>query len=99
VGKTYSLGGVVRLLSSSIARGKEQTRRRGCLCSGSGREQFDEEKVVGGVEFGADIAFGGARESSRQSGRNAEKAAAKPIRVGPSFPLRLTAKRAFPGNA
>jgi hypothetical protein len=56
-------------------------------------------EVVHGRGFGADIGRGGARESSRQSGRNAEKAAVLPIRAGYPAEFSLTApRRAFPSN-
>lgn len=48
------------------------------------------------VEFGAHIGLGGARESSRHAGRNAEKAAAWPIRAGLPANLSLTAPAVFP---
>lgn len=48
----------------------------------------NQERRVGIV---ADIGFRGARESSRQSGRTAEKAEAWPIRAGLPTKLSLTA--------
>lgn len=46
--------------------------------------------------FGAHIAFGGARESSRQHGRKAEKVVAWPISARLRLQSSLTAKHDFP---
>lgn len=77
---------------------EKRGQRQLCLCSAGEREQFDEGERAGRVDFGAHIGRGGARESSRQSGRTAEKAAAWPISARLPPQTQPHRQRAFPGN-